>query len=90
MSAPSYPVRIPTALEGDAHIIERLTNEASPADTERVRENEHTFLIGGLVPIGELLPSITPAEEDFVEFVQPSVPGRTVVLHELPPDEESS
>jgi hypothetical protein len=54
-----------------------------------MEENEHRFLIGGLVPIGELPPSITPAKEDLVEFVSPSVPGRTVRMREPLPDEES-
>jgi hypothetical protein len=53
-----------------------------------VRENEHRFLIGGLVPIGTSPPSITPAEEDEVEFVSPSVPGRTMRMYE-PASEES-
>jgi hypothetical protein len=52
-----------------------------------VEENEHRFLIGGLVPIGTSPPFITPAEEDEVEFLSPSVPGRTVRLIDL--DEES-
>jgi hypothetical protein len=39
-------------------------------------EIEHTFLLGGLVPIGESPPSVTPAEEDEVEFVSPRIPGR--------------
>jgi hypothetical protein len=41
-----------------------------------VSEGEHTFLVGGLVPIGELPPDVTPAEEDEVEFVSPRIPGR--------------
>jgi hypothetical protein len=49
----------------------------------REQQIEHTLLVGGLVPIGELQPQLTPAEDDEVEFVSPSVPGRTVVLHEI-------
>jgi hypothetical protein len=41
---------------------------------------EHTFLVGGLVPIEELPPFVTPAEEDEVEVVSPSVPGRMTRL----------
>ena len=40
-----------------------------------MNEGEHTFLVGGLVPIGELPPDVTPAEEGEVEFVSPRVPG---------------
>lgn len=41
-----------------------------------VNEGEHTFLVGAFVPIGDSPPFVTPAEEDEVEFVSPSVPGR--------------
>jgi hypothetical protein len=47
-----------------------------------VKEGEHTFLVGALVPIGSLPPQITPAEEDEVEFVSPRVPGRMVRMVE--------
>jgi hypothetical protein len=54
-----------------------------------MRENEHRFLIGGIVPIGESPLQSTPAEQDEVEFVLPSVPGRRVVRNPLPASEQT-
>jgi hypothetical protein len=39
-------------------------------------KGEHTFLVGGFVPIGSSPPFVTVAEEDEVEFFPPRIPGR--------------
>jgi hypothetical protein len=44
------------------------------------KPSEQRILVGPLEPIDEYEPElyVTPAEEDEVEFVSPSVPGRRV------------
>lgn len=50
---------------------------------------EYTFYAGELIPTSELaaMHRVTPAEDDEVEFVSPSVPGRMMRMYH--PAEES-